>query len=102
MTVEVLFQHDKNGESIDLGFLAELYHQSIAFQEFEKKSNLPSVPLNIFLPAWCHKSFLHEFKMEGVMSYERMEFLGDAIFGPIFQSDFIINFQRCLNAHYQN
>ena len=81
MTVEVLFQHDKNGESIDLSFLAELYHQSIAFQEFEKKSNLPSVPLNIFLPAWCHKSFLHEFKMEGVMSYERMEFLGDAIFG---------------------
>ena len=31
------------------------------------------------------------------MSYERMEFL-DAIFGPIFQSDFIINFQRCLKA----
>ena len=62
MTVEVLFQHDKNGESIDLGFLAELYHQSIAFQEFEKKSNLPSVPLNIFFRHGATKVFFMNSK----------------------------------------
>ena len=81
MTVEVLHQYDKNQQSIDLQFLAELFHQSIAFQAFDKLSNLPSIPLNIFLSAWSHKSFLHEFNIEGINSYERLEFLGDAIFG---------------------
>ncbi len=47
--------------------------------KFIEKYNLPFSDLNVIYRAFSHTSYANEVKDDGVKSYERLEFLGDAV-----------------------
>ena len=48
-------------------------------KEFLKSTNLKFKDLNLLNRAFCHTSYIYENNIERLESYERLEFLGDAV-----------------------
>ena len=50
------------------------------------------VPSDKLLEAWTHKSFIHENGLVKLDTYERWEFLGDAVFGEYITRELFVRF----------
>lgn len=51
--------------------------------KFLDKNKIPFKNIKIYMTAFTHTSYVHESKIHGIESYERLEFLGDSILGHI-------------------
>ena len=57
--------------------LEEWFFKEISKQSFFRRMNLEDSDL--YIEAFTHKSFIHEYKIKKLRSYERLEFLGDSL-----------------------
>lgn len=51
--------------------------------QLEKKLGYKFENLQLLKTAMCHKSYINEAKTKDIQSYERLEFLGDAVLGVV-------------------
>lgn len=86
------------------GHFLALYHQhkdlfsevvarDTTFLHWQKATGLELIPVELFLQAMTHRSFVHEAKTtHALKSYERLEFLGDTLVQWIVSSELILRY----------
>ena len=78
----------------DLGSIKDLIDSNLATKRvaeyfYWSDDRVPKVDL---LEAWTHKSFIHENGLMKLNTYERWEFLGDAVFGEYITRELFLRF----------
>lgn len=72
--------------------LQEIFTQSQLITELQQQINYQFQELDHLIESLTHRSFVHEFSKQKRRSYERLEFLGDAVLGSYITYELFTKF----------
>lgn len=84
----------QGGELSSLNDLRDFVAKHPVTQLLFEKLDYSFQNIDYLLEALAHKSFIHEFPQVGLNSYERFEFLGDALLGSIITERLLKDFPK--------